>query len=93
MSKRIKSRILNQAMTVHESGAVVFDDGVSYSRSEVDCLKSTGAAPKDILAVHRIKTLFGGEFVHEPDPEAIIERERKSPTVFPPYVKPKKQEQ
>ncbi len=92
MQQRIKSRILNLNMTVQESGAVIFEDGVEYSRAEVDTLKKTAPDVDDIKALHSIKGLFGGEIVHEPDPEGALMRERMLPTVLPPYVKPAPQE-
>lgn len=56
--RKFKSKHLGISGEVNERGAVSFEDGVLYSPAEVKEMK--GASRDDIVAVHRVKMMFGG---------------------------------
>lgn len=70
--KRVFSKLLNEYMNVADDGSATFDSGVVYTADQMLMLRKTGASAGDIIAIHRVMSVFDGEDLEYSPGVAVI---------------------
>jgi hypothetical protein len=70
-------------MNVADDESATFNSGVVYSADELRMLKKTGASATDLIAIHNVKSIFGGDVEYCPGVPSIPEFTEKKHKVKP----------